>query len=77
MRILARLRLVSIGLFAGLACALVLLAWSVAKYNEVKTYNHMLWNLHAAVSDKAFQRDQYFLFKQSVTKKSGQKDRRT
>ncbi|MBC3861905.1 HAMP domain-containing protein [Undibacterium jejuense] len=69
MRILVRLRLVSIGLFAGLACALVLLAWSVAKYNEVKTYNHMLWNLHAAVSDKAFQRDQYFLFKQSATKK--------
>ncbi|MFZ6753705.1 ATP-binding protein [Undibacterium sp. Dicai25W] len=69
MRILVRLRLVSIGLFAGLTCALVLLAWSVAKYNEVKTYNHKLWNLHAAVSDKAFQRDQYFLFKQSATKK--------
>ncbi|MFZ6861577.1 ATP-binding protein [Undibacterium sp. Ji67W] len=69
MRILVRLRLVSICLFIGLTCALALLAWSVAKYNAVKTYNHMLLDLRSVVSDKAFQRDQYFLFKQNATKK--------
>ena len=69
MRILVRLRLVSICLLIGLTAALGLLAWSLIKYDAVKTYNHMLWDLHAVVSDKAFQRDQYFLFKQNATKK--------
>jgi len=69
MRILARLRFASICLLLGLAFALLLLGGSVIRYNSVKMYNQMLWNLRAVVSDKAFQRDQYFLFKQATTKK--------
>ncbi|MFZ6690342.1 ATP-binding protein [Undibacterium sp. SXout20W] len=69
MRILSRLRFASIFLLIGLALALALLGFSVSRYNTVKQYNLMLWNLHAIVSDRAFQRDQYFLFKQTATKK--------